>query len=121
MAAGACCALQMGGAPVAAGKFKRLSVAEIRAGILGKVVAGESHWSDHFRAGGPLGAIELGKTVPANWSLCGDELCMTRRCKTGLKTERSEVVNARPFTCGASCHAPLRLGPNRAVRHGCPV
>jgi hypothetical protein len=75
----------------AADEFKQLSAAEIRSRVVGRVVTDEAHWSDHFRADGTIGSIDLGETVPARWRLQGNELCTTRRYKTGSETGCVEV------------------------------
>lgn len=74
----------------AADNFKRLSAAEIRARIVGKVVTDESHWSDRFEPNGTLKAIELGVSKPGTWKLAGNEMCVVRKARKPV-TECFEI------------------------------
>lgn len=53
----------------AKGAFKRLSAAEIKKGLVGKVVTDDAHWSDNFKADGTLESIMLmmTETIDASW------------------------------------------------------
>jgi hypothetical protein len=65
----------------AADAFRRLSAAEIRSSIVGKVVTDDSHWSDRFESNGRLDAMELGQRKPGIWKLKGNEMCVTRKAR----------------------------------------
>jgi len=72
------------------GKFKRLSAAEIRARVVGRIVTDQSHWSDRFEPGGVLRATDLGVPKPGTWHLSGNEMCVVRKAKV-LATECFEI------------------------------
>lgn len=74
----------------AADQFKRLSAAEIRAKIVGKVVTDGSHWSDRFEPDGTLRAVDLGVSKPGNWKLQGNEMCVVRKARKPV-TECFEI------------------------------
>lgn len=64
-------------AALADGEFKRLSAAEIKKGLVGKVVTDGAHWSDKFKADATLESIMHGQIQQGRWRLRGNDLCMT--------------------------------------------
>ncbi len=61
----------------AEGAFKRLSAAEIKKGLIGKVVTDGAHWSDRFKTNGALESIMHGQIQKGRWRLRGNDLCVT--------------------------------------------
>ncbi|MCP3024048.1 hypothetical protein [Cupriavidus basilensis] len=63
-------------AVLAEGAFKRLSAADIKKGLVGKIVTDGAHWSDKFKADGTLESIMQGGLRTGRWKLRGNDLCM---------------------------------------------
>ena len=58
--------------------YRRLSGAEIKRLIAGKVVTDEVHYTDHFRAKGVYEGIFMNKRSTGTWAVKGTKLCITR-------------------------------------------
>jgi hypothetical protein len=66
------------GAKAHADDYRKLSGAEIKRLIAGKVVTDEVHYTDHFRAKGVYEGIFMNKRSTGTWAVKGTELCITR-------------------------------------------
>lgn len=75
--------------------FKRLSAKQIGANIVGKVITDEAHWSDRLLHDGTLKSFDLGHAKEGSWKLEGDDLCLTRRQRSGATTDCFEVWVAK--------------------------
>lgn len=85
------CAMLLLSPVFAAEKFMRLSAADIRVKIIGKVVTDDAHWWDHFETDGTLKSIDLGKLTPGTWKIDGDELCLIHDAPTRISTNCYEI------------------------------
>ncbi len=87
---------------LAEGAFKRLSAAEIRKTLIGKVVTDGFHWSDQFKANGSLESIMHGRIQKGRWKVRGNgsvhELCdrqgQRRRVLSGLAASSADRIQA---------------------------
>jgi hypothetical protein len=75
--AGLSIALSLAG-PAQADDYRRLSGAEIKRLIAGKVVTDEVHYTDHFRPNGVYEGVFMNKRSTGTWKVKGAELCITR-------------------------------------------
>ena len=98
------------GAKAHADDYRRLSGAEIKRLIAGKVVTDEVHYTDHFRANGVYEGVFMNKRSTGTWTVKGTELCITRgsepeSCdeiwRSGAKLQRRK---ARPVQCEGHYH-----------------
>src|SRR2546426_382424 len=76
---------------VAAGQFKRLSAAQIKSQIIGKVITDEAHWSDEFLPNGDLLSFQLGEKKLGTRKLVGHELCLTYKSHKDTTTDCYEI------------------------------
>lgn len=83
----------LAGMPVFAqeSKLRRLTAAEIRSEIIGRVITDDSHWSDTFQPDGVLKAYELGRLQIGSWKIADNELCLTRKQRKKTATECYEI------------------------------
>jgi hypothetical protein len=66
------------GAKAHADDYRRLSGAEIKRLIAGKVVTDEVHYTDHFRPGGVYEGVSMNKRSTGTWMVRGADLCIVR-------------------------------------------
>ncbi len=88
------------GAKARADDDQRLSGAEIKRLITGKVVTDEVHYTDHFRANGVYEGVFMNKRSTGTWTVKGAELCVIRKSeaescdeiwRSGLKLQRRKA------------------------------
>jgi hypothetical protein len=70
--------LAIASAAAAAGKFQKLSGAQIRAKLAGMEITDEVHWADVYGRDGTLMTFSMGKKTIGKRSVKNDELCQER-------------------------------------------
>jgi hypothetical protein len=97
-----CCAaiLLLGPSPAGAEDMRRLSGAEIKRVVTGKVVTDDVHYTDRFQRGGKYVGVFMNKRRTGAWDVKDDRLCIT--------------VVSEPPNCDAFWE--LRKEPRRLLR-----
>jgi hypothetical protein len=94
----------------ARGQEQKLSSAEIKRLVAGKVVTDDVHYTDYFRSGGAYEGVFMNKRLTGSWKVKDGQLCITcgsdpetcdefwrvgsklQRRRSGLPSVRDSVV-----------------------------